>query len=174
MKEKKNSFEDIRQSINDYASQMNEVNSAIQSEKEKHSILKDQLTNYTDLDNESGYLKLKQEMRSIEDRLEFLQIKKRALIPTESALEADRVKFREEQIRITSTVHDKVLAKLIVLIDTIDSMKTNYQELFELMDLWSATYHQPTNITKGFLGDTTGILTAVDAFVRNIRTKVNK
>lgn len=168
MKKEKSRLEEIRQSINDYVQRMSEINTAITDVNEKHSVLEDQIKNYTDLDNESGYLQLKQELRAIEDRLEFLQIKKNALKVSDSVLEADRAIFRDEQGKILSDIRNKVDIKISELMDIMANLRADFNELDALLDLWSATYGQPPNIQRGFLADNTGILIAVDDFNRQI------
>ena len=174
MKKEISCLDEIRQNMNTYIQQMNEVNSAIQTEKEKYSALEEQIRNYTDLDNEAGYLKLKKNIKTIEERIEFLELKKKALSRSESEIEADRAKFRQEQNRITSSVRDKVIEKAQELIDIMSGIRADYNEINELLDSWSATYREIPNVTRGFLNDDTGILIATDNFAKNISYRLNK
>lgn len=174
MKKEQKNLNEIRQNISNYTQQMLEVNSAIQAETEKHSSLEEQIKNYSDLNNEAGYLKLKKDIRDVEDRLEFLEMKKEALSLNESTLESDRTKFRQELNRINSSGKDKIIAKTHELIAIMNDIKADYSELNELMDSWCVTYNQPLNIQRGILSDTTGTLSTLDIFIKNMNNKMNK
>lgn len=169
-----NGLDEIRAGITKYTQALADIDTLITSETNKKNGLMEQIDNYADLDNESGYLTLKQELRTCEDRIEFLGRRKRAVAINESDLESDRIRFRQEQEKMIISGREAVIAKVTELLDVMDDLDKDVNALDALMNSWTITYKQQAPIQRGYLADNTGILMAVAPFVKSMKAKLNR
>lgn len=169
-----NGLNEIRDNISGFKQSIADIDILITNEIHKKNGIIEQIDNYTDLDNESGYLALKQELRTSEDRIEFLEKRKRAVSINEADLEADRIRFRQEQEKMITSGREAVITKVTELLETMDRLEKDVESLDRIIDLWTITYKQQAPIQRGYLSDNTGILMAVVPFAKSMKAKLHR
>ena len=164
---------EITKSISNHNKAVADIDNDINAEKDKFESLKSQIESYSNMDDEEGYLSLKQALRASEDRLEFLQKKRKAVSKVDEAtLEADRSKFRKMQSNAINSGKDRLAPLLAEICQVSKEIEAELVAIDEAVNTWTMTYGQARPIQSKYLGDPSGTLPFVSQFCINYENRM--